>query len=240
MIFGVHDDFAIGRRVRRAARARATMCRGAVVDQRVGGVEPQAVDVVFADPVQRVLDDERGGPSRCRGRRDSRRRPTASRDGRSGSRDSTRARYAPFRAEMVVDHVEEDGESEVVRLRRRAGAGRPGGRRPRRREQRRRRRSPSSARPRRRRPASARSRSRPDRAAAAGIAPRRRRCPRARTCRRAARRWTRSLRAAPAPRRVGPRERGGIDDLRTARARRQAESATPGSGRGSPPSSVKR
>ena len=30
----------------------------AVVDDRVGGVEPQAVDVILVHPVQRVLDEE--------------------------------------------------------------------------------------------------------------------------------------------------------------------------------------
>ena len=46
------------RRSRTRAESSARMWRRAVVDDRVGRVEPESVDVVLADPVAGVVDDE--------------------------------------------------------------------------------------------------------------------------------------------------------------------------------------
>ena len=80
MVLGVHDDRP-GRVARVTASAiSATMCGGLSSIERVRGVQAQAVEVVLAHPVQRVVDDEaadeiRAGPVEIDGAAPRRRVP---------------------------------------------------------------------------------------------------------------------------------------------------------------------
>ena len=128
----------------------------ALIEDRVDGVQPEAVDVELADPVPGVLDEvtpharavgpvevDRGAPGRLVA---------------VGEVRAVLAQVVALGAEVVVDHVEHDAQAQARGPRRPGAGGRAahrmwtavhtGGRR----------RSPSCASPETRRPASARSR----------------------------------------------------------------------------------
>ena len=89
---------------------------GRIVVDLVGGVEPEAVQVVLLDPVERVVAEERAD--------DLAPRPVEVHGGaprrlvsRAGERGRVGAEVVALGTEVVVDHVEEDGEvARVARL----------------------------------------------------------------------------------------------------------------------------
>ena len=112
VVFGVDDDRAAMPRPRVTSASSWTMDAGLSVDQRMRGVEPQAVEVILADPVRGVVEDEpahQRAPSRF----------TASPHGVRCLLGEIRAaelrQVRAFGAEVVVDDVEDDREAELVR-----------------------------------------------------------------------------------------------------------------------------
>ena len=99
----------------RRARDVADDVRRSLVDERVGRIEPQPVDVVLADPVHGVLDDETAHhlaarPIQVDGAPPGRLVPV----GEVVRMDLREV--GPFGTEVVVDDVEQDGQPEMVRL----------------------------------------------------------------------------------------------------------------------------
>ncbi len=85
--------------------------RGIGIDDCVRGVEPQSVEAVVDQPCARVFDEERAHVGDAQIDRGAPRRVVALGE----ERRRVRVEVVPFGTEVVVDHIEQDGEPARVR-----------------------------------------------------------------------------------------------------------------------------
>ena len=109
-----HEDAARVRRLSHACLHLGEQVSWRLVDERPAGIHPQSVDVVLADPVSRVLDEELAHGAARLAIQVHRRAPRGSmRLGQIPRAETGEMRAV--RSGMVVDDVEENGEAKGVR-----------------------------------------------------------------------------------------------------------------------------